>query len=205
MLLIPAIDLKDGQCVRLKQGVMDGATVFSENPAAMARHWIDQGARRLHLVDLNGAFAGKPKNEPAIKAILAGSRRGNSGPARRRHPRPRHHRALPRRRHQLRHHRHGGGEEPRLPARRLHGLSRPHHRRPRCQGRQGGGGRLVENDRPRRHRPGEEVRGLWRRGGDLHRHRSRRHALGRQCRGHRQAGAGAEDSGHRLRRHRQPG
>jgi phosphoribosylformimino-5-aminoimidazole carboxamide ribotide isomerase len=49
---------------------MDGATVFSENPAAMARHWIAQGARRLHLVDLNGAFAGKPKNEPAIKAIL---------------------------------------------------------------------------------------------------------------------------------------
>jgi phosphoribosylformimino-5-aminoimidazole carboxamide ribotide isomerase len=70
MLLIPAIDLKDGQCVRLKQGVMDGATVFSDNPAEMARHWIDQGARRLHLVDLNGAFAGKPKNEPAIKAIL---------------------------------------------------------------------------------------------------------------------------------------
>jgi len=71
MLLIPAIDLKDGHCVRLKQGAMDDATVFSENPAEMARHWIDQGARRLHLVDLNGAFAGKPKNEPAIKAILA--------------------------------------------------------------------------------------------------------------------------------------
>ncbi|NWG31125.1 MAG: 1-(5-phosphoribosyl)-5-[(5-phosphoribosylamino)methylideneamino]imidazole-4-carboxamide isomerase [Rhodocyclaceae bacterium] len=70
MLLIPAIDLKDGHCVRLKQGVMDDATVFSEDPAAMARHWIEQGARRLHLVDLNGAFAGKPKNEPAIKAIL---------------------------------------------------------------------------------------------------------------------------------------
>jgi phosphoribosylformimino-5-aminoimidazole carboxamide ribotide isomerase len=70
MLLIPAIDLKDGHCVRLKQGLMDDATVFSENPGAMARHWIDQGARRLHLVDLNGAFAGKPKNEPAIKAIL---------------------------------------------------------------------------------------------------------------------------------------
>ena len=70
MLLIPAIDLKDGHCVRLKQGAMDDATVFSEHPAAMARHWIDQGARRLHLVDLNGAFAGKPKNEPAIKAIL---------------------------------------------------------------------------------------------------------------------------------------
>ncbi|RKP45741.1 1-(5-phosphoribosyl)-5-[(5-phosphoribosylamino)methylideneamino]imidazole-4-carboxamide isomerase [Pararobbsia silviterrae] len=70
MLLIPAIDLKDGQCVRLKQGDMDQATVFSENPAAMARHWVNQGARRLHLVDLNGAFAGKPKNEAAIRAII---------------------------------------------------------------------------------------------------------------------------------------
>jgi phosphoribosylformimino-5-aminoimidazole carboxamide ribotide isomerase len=71
MLLIPAIDLKDGQCVRLKQGDMDQATVFSEDPAAMARHWVEQGARRLHLVDLNGAFAGKPRNEAAIKAIIA--------------------------------------------------------------------------------------------------------------------------------------
>ena len=70
MLLIPAIDLKDGHCVRLKQGEMDAATVFSEDPRAMARHWVEQGARRLHLVDLNGAFAGKPKNEAAIKAIL---------------------------------------------------------------------------------------------------------------------------------------
>lgn len=70
MLIIPAIDLKDGQCVRLKQGLMEQATVFSENPADMARSWLDQGARRLHLVDLNGAFAGKPKNEAAIKAIL---------------------------------------------------------------------------------------------------------------------------------------
>jgi phosphoribosylformimino-5-aminoimidazole carboxamide ribotide isomerase len=70
MLLIPAIDLKDGHCVRLKQGDMGDATVFSEDPAAMARHWLDQGARRLHLVDLNGAFAGKPKNEPAIKAVV---------------------------------------------------------------------------------------------------------------------------------------
>lgn len=70
MLLIPAIDLKDGHCVRLKQGEMDDATVFSDDPGAMARHWIDQGARRLHLVDLNGAFAGKPKNEAAIRAIV---------------------------------------------------------------------------------------------------------------------------------------
>ena len=71
MILIPAIDLKDGHCVRLKQGDMDQATVFSEDPAQMARHWLERGARRLHLVDLNGAFAGKPKNEPAIKAIIA--------------------------------------------------------------------------------------------------------------------------------------
>lgn len=71
MLLIPAIDLKDGRCVRLQQGDMQASTVFSEDPAAMARRWLDAGARRLHLVDLNGAFAGKPVNEPAIKAILA--------------------------------------------------------------------------------------------------------------------------------------
>jgi phosphoribosylformimino-5-aminoimidazole carboxamide ribotide isomerase len=70
MLLIPAIDLKDGHCVRLKQGDMDQVTVFSEDPAEMARHWLQQGARRLHLVDLNGAFAGKPKNESAVKAIV---------------------------------------------------------------------------------------------------------------------------------------
>lgn len=70
MLIIPAIDLKDGQCVRLKQGLMEQATVFSESPADQAAHWLAQGARRLHLVDLNGAFAGKPKNESAIKAIL---------------------------------------------------------------------------------------------------------------------------------------
>ena len=70
MLIIPAIDLKDGQCVRLKQGLMEDATVFSEDPAAMARHWLDQGAKRLHLVDLNGAFAGKPINEGAIRAIV---------------------------------------------------------------------------------------------------------------------------------------
>lgn len=70
MLLIPAIDLKDGHCVRLQQGDMDKATVFSEDPAQMALHWLKQGARRLHLVDLNGAVAGKPKNEAAVKAIL---------------------------------------------------------------------------------------------------------------------------------------
>ena len=70
MLLIPAIDLKDGQCVRLRQGDMGDATIFSEEPAAMAAQWLEQGARRLHLVDLNGAVAGTPKNQAAITAIL---------------------------------------------------------------------------------------------------------------------------------------
>ncbi len=70
MLLIPAIDLKDGKCVRLQQGDMKSSTTFGEDPAAMARRWLDAGARRLHLVDLNGAFAGKPVNEAAVKAIL---------------------------------------------------------------------------------------------------------------------------------------
>ncbi len=70
MLLIPAIDLKDGKCVRLQQGDMQASTTFGEDPAAMARRWLDAGARRLHLVDLNGAFAGRPINEVAIKAIL---------------------------------------------------------------------------------------------------------------------------------------
>lgn len=71
MLLIPAIDLKDGNCVRLKQGLMEQATVFSNQPAEMATHWLKQGVRRLHLVDLDGAFAGEPKNFGAIRAILA--------------------------------------------------------------------------------------------------------------------------------------
>ena len=71
MLIIPAIDLKDGRCVRLKQGDMNDATVFSEDPAGMATHWLDQGAARLHVVDLNGATVGKPKNEAGIKAILS--------------------------------------------------------------------------------------------------------------------------------------
>lgn len=70
MLLIPAIDLKDGQCVRLRQGDLGDATIFSEEPASMAAQWLEQGARRLHLVDLNGAVAGTPKNQSAIKAIL---------------------------------------------------------------------------------------------------------------------------------------
>src|SRR3954466_14779335 len=71
MLIIPAIDLKDGKCVRLKQGVMADATVFSEDPGAMAAHWAKQGARRLHVAALKVAAAGKPKNESAIKSIVA--------------------------------------------------------------------------------------------------------------------------------------
>ncbi len=70
MLIIPAIDLKDGRCVRLKQGDMKTATVFSEDPVAMAKHWAAEGARRLHVVDLNGAAAGRPKNEKTIRQII---------------------------------------------------------------------------------------------------------------------------------------
>ncbi|AOY01248.1 1-(5-phosphoribosyl)-5-[(5-phosphoribosylamino)methylideneamino]imidazole-4-carboxamide isomerase [Jeongeupia wiesaeckerbachi] len=70
MLIIPAIDLKDGQCVRLRQGLMNDATVFSDDPASFVSHWLGQGARRMHLVDLNGAFAGKPKNLDAVKSII---------------------------------------------------------------------------------------------------------------------------------------
>ncbi|MEX2240396.1 MAG: 1-(5-phosphoribosyl)-5-[(5-phosphoribosylamino)methylideneamino]imidazole-4-carboxamide isomerase [Burkholderiales bacterium] len=71
MLIIPAIDLKDGRCVRLQQGDMARATVFGEDPVAMAKHWAAQGARRLHIVDLNGAVAGRPKNEKVIRDMIS--------------------------------------------------------------------------------------------------------------------------------------
>ncbi|HEY1289830.1 MAG TPA: 1-(5-phosphoribosyl)-5-[(5-phosphoribosylamino)methylideneamino]imidazole-4-carboxamide isomerase [Burkholderiales bacterium] len=71
MLIIPAIDLKDGRCVRLRQGDMSTATVFSDDPVAMAKHWAAQGAKRLHIVDLNGAVAGRPKNEKVIRGMIA--------------------------------------------------------------------------------------------------------------------------------------
>ena len=69
MLIIPAIDLKDGKCVRLKQGRMEDDTVFSDDPVATAQHWVNEGARRLHLVDLNGAFAGTPIHKPVVKPL----------------------------------------------------------------------------------------------------------------------------------------
>ncbi|MEH6823825.1 MAG: 1-(5-phosphoribosyl)-5-[(5-phosphoribosylamino)methylideneamino]imidazole-4-carboxamide isomerase [Motiliproteus sp.] len=69
MLIIPAIDLKDGKCVRLRQGRMDESTVFSDNPVEMAAKWVEAGCRRLHLVDLNGAFAGEPVNGEIVRAI----------------------------------------------------------------------------------------------------------------------------------------
>ena len=67
--MIPAIDLKDGECVRLRQGRMEESTVFSADPVAVANQWVDAGCRRLHLVDLNGAFAGNPVNGDIVKAI----------------------------------------------------------------------------------------------------------------------------------------
>ena len=69
MLLIPAIDLKDGRCVRLRQGRMEDETVFGDDPVAVAQRWVDAGARRLHMVDLNGAFEGKPVNAGAVSAV----------------------------------------------------------------------------------------------------------------------------------------
>lgn len=78
MLVIPAIDLKDGQCVRLKQGDMAQSTIFSNTPETVALHWAELGAERLHLVDLNGAFDGKPKNLSAIKRIVHALREVNA-------------------------------------------------------------------------------------------------------------------------------
>ena len=69
MLVIPAIDLKEGKCVRLRQGRMDESTVFGDDPVAMAGRWVDAGAERLHVVDLDGAFAGMPRNAEVIHAI----------------------------------------------------------------------------------------------------------------------------------------
>lgn len=69
MLIIPAIDLKDGACVRLRQGRMEDSTVFSNDPVSMAKKWVDAGCRRLHLVDLNGAFEGEPVNGEVVTAI----------------------------------------------------------------------------------------------------------------------------------------
>ncbi|MBN1141382.1 MAG: 1-(5-phosphoribosyl)-5-[(5-phosphoribosylamino)methylideneamino]imidazole-4-carboxamide isomerase [Deltaproteobacteria bacterium] len=70
MIIIPAIDLKEGRCVRLEQGLMERDTVYSDNPAAQARAWQDQGGELLHIVDLDGAFAGSPRNRAAIRAIV---------------------------------------------------------------------------------------------------------------------------------------
>ncbi len=69
MIIIPAIDLKDGQCVRLRQGLMEDVTVFSDSPIEMAAQWVEQGAHRLHLVDLNGASEGQPINAKSVTEI----------------------------------------------------------------------------------------------------------------------------------------
>jgi len=71
MLLIPAIDLKNGYCVRLRQGNMDDVTVFSEDPVEMARKWADEGAERIHVVDLDGAIKGQPVNLKVVEAIAS--------------------------------------------------------------------------------------------------------------------------------------
>ena len=92
MILFPAIDLKEGQCVRLAQGDMTRATVFNDDPAEQARAFERQGFEYLHVVDLDGAFAGARRNAAAVEAILA--RAQDPGAARRRHSRHAHHRPL---------------------------------------------------------------------------------------------------------------
>ena len=109
--LYPAIDLKDGACVRLVQGEMAAATVFNDNPAAQAASFVEAGCQWLHVVDLNGAFVGRPVNSSAVAAILGVV--DSAGAAGRRHPRPRHHRILAVGRRQPRHPGHRGGEESR--------------------------------------------------------------------------------------------
>ena len=86
VILYPAIDLKNGQCVRLVRGDMAQATVFNAEPADQARRFADAGAAWLHVVDLNGAFEGRPVNAGAVEGILGGDR--SAGAARRRHPQP---------------------------------------------------------------------------------------------------------------------
>ena len=107
VILFPAIDLKDGLCVRLEQGDMARATVFNRDPAAQAHAFETQGFRHLHVVDLDGAFAGKPMNGSAVERILGDGRALRA--ARRRHPRHGDDRRLARQGRQPRHHRHRGG------------------------------------------------------------------------------------------------
>ena len=200
MLLIPAIDLKDGHCVRLKQGDMDQATTFSEDPAAMARTWLDKGARRLHLVDLNGAFAGKPQNFAAIKSILKAV--GDEIPV------------------QL-----GGGIRDldtiekyidgglRYVIIGTAAVKNPGFLKDACTafgghiivGLDAKDGKVATDgwSKLTGHEVvdlGAQVRGLGRRIHHLHRHRPRRHAHRHQHRCHREAGAGPAHPGDRLRR-----
>jgi len=82
VIVIPAIDLKEGKCVRLEQGLMEKDTVFCDSPAEQAAEWQRQGAELLHIVDLDGAFAGEPKNRSAIEAIVKALASVTSRPSR---------------------------------------------------------------------------------------------------------------------------
>ena len=187
--------------MRLKQGAMDKATVFSDDPAATAESWVKQGARRLHVIDLNGAAAGRPKNENAIRAIAAAVGRQDTDPARRRHPRPRHHRAVPRQRRELRHHRHGRGQESRVSCT-TRAPPFPGHVLVALDAKDGkvavdGWSKMTGHEVLDL---AQEVPGLRRRSDHLHRHRPRRHADRRQHRRDRRARARAVGAGHRERR-----
>ena len=128
MILFPAIDLKDGLAVRLEQGDMARATVFNRDPAAQAHAFETQGFEYLHVVDLDGAFAGKPMNGAAVERILATV--GHAGAARRRHPRHGDDRGLARQGRRPRHHRHRGGARSRRWCKEAaRDISRPHRGR----------------------------------------------------------------------------
>ena len=202
MILFPAIDLKDGRCVRLVRGEMGHATVFNDDPAAQARAFEAQGFRWLHIVDLNGAFAGRPVNAPAVEAILGAI----SIPA------------------QL-----GGGIRDLATiemwlgkgvARVILGtvaVKNPGLVREACKafpgriavGIDAKGGRVAvegwaETSELVGDRAGAPARGLRGRRHHLHRHRARRRAAGPQPAGDRRSGAHHIHPGHRLRRPRRP-
>ena len=175
---------------------------FATIPRRWRGAWQDAGFAWLHVVDLNGAFAGKPVNGAAVRAILARRRRSRCSSAAASATSP--HRALARRRPQLRHHRHRRGQEPGLRARRLPRLPRPHHRRPRRARRQGRDRRL--DARLTGHERADLAQKFEDYGVDgdrLHRHRPRRHADRRQHRRDRRRWRSVlDDPGDRLGRRR---
>ena len=198
MILFPAIDLKEGLAVRLQQGDMARATVFHRDPAAQAQVFESQGFKHLHVVDLDGAFAGKPMNVTAVERISGNGRAVRA--ARRRHPRHGDGRGLARQGRQPRDHRHRGSARSGAGQGRPRGISRSKSpsgsTRATARWRCRAGRRPPELDGPRHRAP---LRGRRRRRHRLYRHDARRHAEGLQPRRHGRAGRGDFYPGDRRR------